>query len=478
MPVTVVWFRRDLRVADHPALAEAAARGPVVCLWVVDPALLARRHHRAPARLRFLRAGLEALDAELRGRGVPLVVRRGAPEEVVPAVAVEAGADRVHASAEVSPYGRARDDRVEAALARAGVALRRVEGDLMVPPDELPGPTEAGYLVFSPFARAWAAHEVPPHVPAPDRLTGPVLGGDDLNALPGGDPPLPAGPRAAREALTAFIRSGAADRYHERRDMVAEDATSRLSAYLRFGMCTDAQIARALGAPGSLGAGRRAFLRQITWREFYHHHLLRHPHVARGPLRADRGSVRWDPDAGGRALDAWRRGETGYPLVDAAMRQMGEVAWMHNRGRLVVASFLVKDLLLDWRRGETVFMQGLVDGDPANNNGGWQWVAGTGTDAAPFHRVLNPTLQARRFDPAGAYIRRYVPELRQVPDAHIHEPWRMGDEEQRAARCRIGRDYPAPVVDHAERRREALARFAEAGDRRVSGGDRPGARAR
>lgn len=460
MPTTVVWFRRDLRVEDNPPLAEAAAAGDVVCLWVVDPEILSRRHHRAPSRLRFLRAGLQELDALLRARGVPLLVRRGRPEDVVPAVAREAGAQAVHHAAEVSPLGRARDARVAAALRAAGVALRVFESDLMVPPGDLPGSSGNGYLVFTPFWRAWAERPVPAHLPAPESLAGPVLRGDGLDDLPAGDPPIPAGPVAAREALVRFIRSGRADRYGEDRNLLADDGTSRLSAYLRLGMCTDGQVARALGAPGPLSPGRAAFLRQVVWREFYHHHLLRHPEVARTALRPALRGIRWDDDPA--LLAAWSRGETGVPLVDAAMRQMAATGWMHNRARLVVASYLVKDLLVDWRRGETVFMQGLVDGDPANNNGGWQWTAGTGTDAAPYYRIFNPATQGERFDQDGTYVRRWIPELASVPSRFVHQPWRMGDADQRAAGCRIGRDYPAPVVDHSLRRREALARYQEA----------------
>ena len=294
---------------------------------------------------------------------------------------------------------------------------------------------------------------------APRAVEGPRLPSEGLGRLPGGDPPIPAGPAAARRRLVAFVRE-AADDYGRRRDRVAEEATSRLSAYLRLGMCTPAQIGRALGLPGRLTTGREAFWRQVCWRDFYHHHLARHPEVLRQALQPAMRRVRWD--GGDADLAAWAAGETGYPLVDAGMRQLAEDAWIHNRARLVVASFLAKDLLVDWRRGETVFMQGLVDGDPANNNGGWQWTAGTGTDAAPYFRVLNPVRQARRFDADGAYVRRHVPELRDVPDARIFEPWTMTAEEQRAAGCRIGSDYPAPRVDHAERREAALERYREA----------------
>lgn len=463
MPVrpTVVWFRRDLRVADHPALASAAARGPVVCLWVCDPALLARRHHRAPARLAFLREGLAALDGELRARGGTLVIRVGDPARIVCAVAREVDARRVSWTREISPWGTARDTAVRAALDRAGVAVEEHDGDLVARLGDIPGPAGDGYRVFTPFYRRWAALPVPAQIPAPTRLDCPALGSDRPEALGTTTSPVPAGPAAARAALVAFISGGSADRYAEERDVLDRDAaTSHLSAYLRFGMCTDAQIGRALGLPGTLSEGRRAYWRQIGWREFYHHHLARNPDVARMALRPAYRRIAWADDPDGFA--AWCAGRTGYPLVDAGMRQLAATGWMHNRARMVCASFLVKDLMIDWRRGERIFMQRLVDGDPANNNGGWQWTAGMGTDAAPYYRVFNPVLQSRRFDPSGQYLRRWVPELRDVPDRWIHEPWRMTGAEQDAAGCVIGSSYPAPIVDHHQRRDQALARYRAA----------------
>ncbi len=459
-PATVVWFRRDLRVDDHPALAGAADRGPVVCVWIADPVLLGRRHHRAPARRAFLRAGLDALDAELRDRGGSLVTRTGDPARVLPDIAAQAGADAVAWTREISPYGRARDARVVGALTARGVDVLEYEGDLVARLEDIPGPAGTGYQVFAPFFRVWSVIAVSRHLPAPRALDGPILGSDGLAVLGTGASLLPAGPAAARAALVSFLRDGHADRYETARDRPALDGTSRLSAYLRFGMCTDAQIGRALGLPGELSRGRAAFWRQIAWREFYHHHLARHPHVARQALRGPLRDIAWSNDAA--SLATWRAGKTGYPLVDAGMRQLAGEGWMHNRVRMVAASFLVKDLLVDWRRGETVFMQGLIDGDPANNNGGWQWTAGTGTDAAPYYRVVNPVLQGRKFDPEGTYIRRWVPELRAVPRRFIHEPWRMDDDAQRAAGCIIGADYPAPIVDHHVQREIALARYRAA----------------
>lgn len=458
---TVVWFRRDLRVADHPALAEAAGRGRVVCLFVVDPRLLSRRHHQAPRRLAFLRAGLEALGEQLADRGGQLVVRTGDPVLVVPEIAREAGAERVVATREVSPFGRARDAAVATALASGGVAFDEAGGDLLHPPEELPGPDGNGYRVFTPFYRAWKRQPLPAHIPAPETLRGPRLRSDGLDALPE-DPILPAGEQAAHNRLDRFIADHGGDYYDQERDQLALDGTSGLSPYLRFGMCTAAQVGRALG-PEFMEPGNDAFWRQIAWREFFHHLLLRRPDAARAAMIPGYRAVRWDTEPG--LLETWTAGLTGYPLVDAAMRQLADTGWVHNRARMVAASFLVKDLLVDWRRGETVFMQRLVDGDPANNNGGWQWVASTGTDAAPYFRVMNPIRQARRFDPDGIYVKRHVPELRRVPVEHIHEPWLMDQELQRRVGCRIGVDYPAPVVDHLERQREAIARYREAAGR-------------
>jgi deoxyribodipyrimidine photo-lyase len=468
-PTTIVWFRRDLRLADHPALTAAVERGAVVACFVLDDDILRRRHHHAPARLRFLRAGLESLDASLRERGSRLIVRHGDPAEVVPRLAQEAGADRVACLRETSPRGRARDERVAAALAAAGVHLDCLPGTLAVEPEALPGPDGAGYRVFTPFFRAWSAAGTHRTTAAPSAIPGPDLGSMDLNLLPAGRPPLPGGEVAAEERLERFIHDSV-KQYSDTRNVPGDDGTSHLSAYLRLGMISPQAVRAALGRKvESRGGG--AFWRQMAWRDFYHHVQLHHPHTARGAMRPEFDHIAWDGGTG--AFDAWRHGETGFPLVDAGMRQLAAEAWMHNRTRMVTASFLVKDLIVDWRRGETHFMRELVDGDPANNNGGWQWVAGTGTDAAPYFRVLNPTLQAQKFDPDGHYIRRYVPELRDVPDRFIHAPWQMGPEDQRAASCRIGHDYPAPIVDHAARRVEVLERYKAAQGSGGTGTGRP-----
>lgn len=458
---SVMWFRRDLRVDDHPALSAAAAGGRTVCLFVVDPAILGRRHHQAQARLRFLRAGLEALDTLLRERGGRLVIRHGDPATVVPQVAAAVGAGEVHVTHELSPLGRSRDERVHQALAAIGVTFAAHGGDLMVAPEALPGPEGAGYRVFAPFHRAWLRQAfVSAPLEAPSDLTDPDLRSDGLAALlPAGEPLVAAGPNAANARLTQFAARDV-NYYREERDSMGDAMTSQLSPYLRFGMCTAAQIARAIRLPEPLALGAAAFWRQVAWREFFHHLLWWRPEAARRSLRPEFRHVRWDNDPA--HIAAWTHGLTGYPLVDAAMRQLADTGWVHNRARMVAASFLVKDLLVDWRIGERIFMQGLLDGDPASNNGGWQWVASTGTDAAPYFRVMNPIRQAKKFDPEGVYVKRHVPELRRVPEEHIHEPWLMDAELQKRILCRIGTDYPAPIVEHIERQRIALARYREA----------------
>jgi deoxyribodipyrimidine photo-lyase len=392
-----------------------------------------------------------------------LVVRAGDPAVVVPEVAAEVGARTVHVTREFTPFGRARDARVAAALQRDSVTLSIHGGDLMIAPEELPGPNGRGYRVFTPFYKAWLRYRLVDAPVMTPPLTGPKLVSDDLAALlPEGKPLISPDLDDAADYLEEFVRRDVSY-YREERDLVADAGTSRLSPYLRFGVVTPRQIARALGLPGALDTGAEAFWRQVAWREFFHHVMWWNPHAATTAFQPTYRDIVWDNDPA--QIEAWTAGLTGYPIVDAAMRQLADTGWVHNRARIVAASFLVKDLLVDWRIGERVFMQGLIDGDPCNNNGGWQWVAGTGTDAAPYFRILNPTVQARKLDPEGIYIKRHVPELRRVPEQHIHEPWLMDPELQRRIQCRIGTDYPAPIVDHAERRRIAVARYRAAAGR-------------
>ena len=457
-----MWFRRDLRVHDLPALAAAARAEATLPVFVLDDRLLTAGRFPSARRTWFMLGCLRALDGALRERGARLVVRHGRPEDELPRLAQAAGAAEVHWTADHSPWARARDRRVAAALARIGVDARAHPGTAVVDdPAGLRTRQGGPFTVFSPFARAW--RRAPRRAPAaaPRRLRPPA--GVAAGRLPAlaelglrleAEPPFTPGEAAGRRAMHAFLRTGLAE-YAARRDTPA-GGSSRLSPYLRWGCVSPLELERL--AAGRGGEGAEELRTELGWRDFHAAVLVHFPSVVRLELRAPMRALEWA--APGAELDAWRAGRTGYPLVDAGMRQLRAEGWMHNRVRMVVASFLTKDLHLDWRLGEAHFMAELVDGDMAANNGGWQWVASTGTDPAPyFRRLFNPVAQQRRYDPDGDYVRRWVPELRAVPAERIAEPWTMSEAEQRAAGCVIGRDYPAPVVDHAAERRRAIERY-------------------
>jgi deoxyribodipyrimidine photo-lyase len=451
----IVWFRRDVRVHDHPALTAAARTADrVVPAFVIDERLLGGRFP-SEARAWFLFESLRELRDALRDRGGDLVVCRGNPERGLPALAREAGATAVHFASDVSPFAMARDKQVEAALRGAGVEPVRHPGNFV---SEVGAPrTSAGkpFTVFSPFWRAWQmlprreVHGAPRKLPLPSGL--------QVGEIPRVDCPLEApvgapGEKAGRARMHAFVRDGL-DRYADRHDRLA-GGTSELSPYLHFGCVSARELEARAGGPG-------AFVRQLAWRDFYAHVLLHHPSNAGGAFQEGMDALRWSDDDD--AFAAWCEGRTGYPVVDAAMRQLRASGWMHNRGRLIVGSFLTKDLHIDWRRGEAHFMRWLLCGDEAQNNGNWQWVSSVGVDPAPyFRRMYNPVLQQQRHDPGGEYVRRWVPELRNVPLDRIAEPWTMSEAEQEEAGCRIGSDYPEPIVDHAVERREAMERYRAA----------------
>jgi deoxyribodipyrimidine photo-lyase len=476
-PTALLWFRRDLRLADHPALTLAARDYErVVPVFVFDDALLRGRFASGP-RTGFMLGCLRELDAALRQRGSGLVVRHGRPEDELVALAGEAGADAVLWTSDVAPYARARDARVSAALGDAGIDARPQGGNYVV--DVSRPRTQAGkpFTVFSPFHRHWLElerrpiHRSPGELPAlPSGLRKGRL--PKLEELVDGDaagPPLAEpfrepGEAAAREALARWL-DGPIDGYADTHDALgAEHGTSGLSPYLRWGCLSPAECEQRAARRG--GEGASGWIRQLAWREFYAHVLLAHPGNARHEFQPRYRKLEWERDD--EALEAWREGRTGYPLVDAAMRQLARSGWMHNRARLVVGSFLTKDLHLDWRLGEAHFEALLLDGEPAQNNGNWQWVSSVGVDPAPyFRRLFNPVLQQRKFDPDGVYVRRWVPELRDVPGNRLAEPWTMSGDEQAAAGCIIGRDYPAPIVEHARERRRAIERYqAAAGEPR------------
>ena len=458
----IVWFRRDLRLHDNPALMAALAEHellvPAFCL---DDRLLGGRHRSGP-RAAFLGACLAELGRGLRERGSRLIVRAGRPEVVLAELAREVDASAVFAAGDVGPFARRRD-RVTAEALEAGGAELRLQPGCFVVDDPAVILSGAGtpYVVFTPFHRRWLREprrEVlgpPAELPSvPSRLRSKRV--PKLGELPP-ESDLPAGEAAGRERMLAFT-GGAVSRYAEHHDALAARGTSRLSPYLHFGCVSAREVESRLPETEAAEAARR----QLCWRDFYAHVLWHHPgNVHREQQEGLRGRIRWSRSS--KLFEAWRDGRTGYPLVDAGMRELARTGFMHNRARMVAGSFLVKDLGIDWRWGERWFMHALLDGDVANNNGNWQWIASVGVDPQPpSRRMFNPTLQLERFDPDGAYVRRHVPELRAVPDEYLREPWKMPEPLQREIGCVIGKDYPAPILDHAQARREAIARYSRA----------------
>lgn len=451
------WVRRDLRLEDNPALQAAIGRGTGVApVFILDEELLAKA---APLRRGFLIAGLRALDEALRLRGARLIVRRGDPAAELRRLAEECGAQSVFAGQDISPYARRRDAAVGAQL-----DLRLVHNSGAHPTRAVSRADGRPYTVFTPYSRAWRRLPVSEgRLPAPRELAPvPDLPSVDLPCLP---EPLdfPAGELEGQRRLAAFLDGPIYD-YAGERNRLDLAGTSTLSPYFRFGMLSARQAAAAarraaqLAPEGQARAGCETWLNELIWREFYQSILYHFPAVLKTAFRPGMRAIAWR-NAPQDLLD-WQAGLTGYPVVDAGMRQLAATGWMHNRARMIAASFLVKHLLIDWRAGERWFMQHLIDGDPAANNGGWQWIAGTGADAAPYFRVFNPTLQGIKFDPDGVYVRRWVPELARVPREFIHAPWKMPAEIQREAAVMIGRDYPAPLVEHGFARRRALQAYS------------------
>jgi deoxyribodipyrimidine photo-lyase len=434
----LVLFNRDLRVHDNPALAAAARAERTLPLFVFDEALLGSRF-AAPNRVAFMREALADLDDSLRRAGGRLFLRRGDPVREALAVARECGAEELHVSADYSAFARARERRLAAACEQERIDFHAHPGVTILPAGAVTPSGGDHFKVFTPYHRAWSGAQPRPGHAAPRRLA--VPRGLDTGRLPALDE-LTAGspsPRRAaggehegRKLMRAFLRDGLAV-YGERHDDLAGDATSRLSAHLRWGCLSPLELMRE----AQRRRGGAPFVRQLCWRDFHHQVLAATPSLPRRDYRP-RGD-RWSRSR--RTLEAWREGQTGYPLVDAAMRQLAAEGFMHNRARMTVASFLSKDLYVDWRAGARHFWDLLSDGEIANNAGNWQWVAGTGNDTRP-NRVLNPLRQAERFDPDGEYVRRHVPELEGIAGKAIHRPWLL-DERGRP-------DYPRPIVDHDE----------------------------
>ncbi len=418
---------------------------------------------------------LQDLDRSLRERDSRLIVVDEQPERAIVGICRLLGARTVHASADVGPFASRRDGAVRTALAEAGVELLLHPGLFTVDdPTALRTRDGRPYTVFTPYFRNWSGaprrdvHELPGELPPlpPGRRAGRIPQLRELGLSQLLSSPVRGGERPARAVLEEFLTHGV-QLYGEQRDVLGAGGSSSLSPYLHFGCVSPREIEARL-PPGS---GSEAFARQLCWREFYAQVLDAFPANTRSEHQERyRGTVRWRDSTD--LFDAWREGRTGYPIVDASMRQLLREGWIHNRGRLIVGSFLTKDLGIDWRWGERWFMETLLDGDEASNNGNWQWIASVGVDPQPpSRRIFNPMRQQQRFDPEGSYVRRHVPELRRVPDEYLAEPWTMPTAAQHAAGCVIGRDYPEPIIDHAQARREALERYASASRSALEGRD-------
>jgi len=475
----LVWFRRDLRVDDNAALCLALQQcRQVYAAFIFDRDILAPLP-RTDRRVEFIRASLVELDESLRSlsgnSNSGLIVRHGIAADVLPELARELGVQAVFAAHDYEPQAVARDTRVRGRLADLGMALHTCKDHVIFERREVLTRAGTPYGVFTPYLRAWLArlHAQPPVIqdpaplatalaPRPAALSQPIpelrtLGFEPSNLT---DLRIPTGASGARQLFEDFFER--IDRYHETRDFPAVRGPSYLSVHLRFGTISIRKLvvtALQHSLAGSRGAG--TWLNELAWREFYFQILANFPHVCSGAFKPEYDAIRWEQGPHAEALfQAWCEGRTGYPLVDAAMLQLNQTGYMHNRLRMVAGSFLVKDLGIDWRRGERYFAEKLNDFDLAANNGGWQWVASSGCDAQPWFRIFNPVSQSEKFDPEGRFIRRYLPQLAALPTAVLHAPWKASPLELAAAGVTLGRDYPQPVVMHDAARERTLARYA------------------
>ena len=437
----IFWFRRDLRLSDNPALLAALDEADeVVPLFIMDDAIAQRagEHRRA-----YLAASLEALNESLGGS---LHVISGDPIDVLTSIKKKYGAESIHCAFPFAPYGNDLDERIS----QSGLVLTQVGSGYAVAPGRVRKDDGTNYRVYTPFYRAWLAHGWRAPVAAPRNPTW-VTPAKKVQQLPKWTVPKgvtiqEAGEKAALDRFKSFIKR-AADDYGDARNIPGIEGTSRMSPHLRWGEIHPRTMLAVLGSK----KGHEVYRKEIAWREFYADVLFHNPHTSREYYDIKYKKMRYDKP--GKKFEAWCEGKTGFPFVDAAMRQLVREGWMHNRTRMVVASFLVKDLHIEWRYGADIFMKYLIDNDVASNSHGWQWTAGCGTDASPYYRVFNPIEQGRRFDPEGAYIKRYIPELAHLSGDDVHEPWLVLDG--------LSKGYPSPIVDHAKERLESLARLEE-----------------
>jgi deoxyribodipyrimidine photo-lyase len=463
----LVWFRRDLRWEDHAALHEALRGARAVhCVFVFDTEILDALEPRADRRVEFIHESVTELRAGLEQLGGGLIVLHGRARDEVPRLARELGVQAVYLNRDYEPQAIERDGAVERSLLDAGVELHACKDQALFDRDEVVSREGRPFSVFTPYKNAWLARleahpprelEVAPHAGAlarPPARPMPTLESMGFVRTNLRELPLPTGSSGAQRLFADFRPRMA--HYHERRDYPALRGPSYLSVHLRFGTISVRALARAALAGKSEGA--QVWLSELAWRDFYFMILYHHPQVVTHAFRPEFDAIEFPGTEA--TFRAWCEARTGYPLVDAAMRQLNQTGYMHNRLRMVTASFLVKDLHVDWRRGERYFAAQLNDYDLSANNGGWQWAASTGCDAQPYFRIFNPVTQSERFDAEGRFIRMYLPELAGVPAKHIHAPWKMSASEQEAAGVRIGKHYPAPIVDHAQARELTLKLFA------------------
>jgi deoxyribodipyrimidine photo-lyase len=474
-PITIVWFRQDLRIADQPALRRAVDRGEVIPVYIWAPDEEGDWRPGGASRW-WLHHSLASLDQQLRACGTKLVLRRGPTQQALDELIAATGATAVYWNRRYEPAAIERDKQVKASLLSRGILAESFNGSLLHEPWTIATKQSEPYQVFTPFWKACLAADASREVlPAPREIPSPLklprsLPLDELELLPriswdaGFYEAWDVGSSAAEGRLRRFVSERIAD-YHEDRDRVDIDGSSRLSPHLHFGEISPRQVWRAVEKDSGhstsrsqpFGKGAEVFLKELGWREFAYHLLYHFPATTNEPLRQQFRSFPWRRSE--VDLRAWQRGETGYPIVDAAMRQLWATGYLPNRTRMIVASFLTKDLRLPWLKGAEWFWDTLVDADLANNTLGWQWTAGCGADAAPYFRVFNPVLQAEKADPQGDYIRRWVPELAKLPTKWIREPWQAPAETLAAAGVELGRNYPRPMVDHHEARDAALAAY-------------------
>ena len=461
MSVSIVWFRNDLRLSDNPALTEAVRSGQTaIPVFVFDDETAGLRPIGGASRW-WLHYSLQSLDTSLRKLGSRLTLRRGPAERVLPELAAEYGAEAILWNRVYDEGSRNRDARLKKSLNERGLRAESFKANLLFEPWEIKNQSGTPFKVFTPFWRACRAHASPGDpLPAPKALPAPKTWPasdalEDWRLLPtkpdwagGLRTEWKPGEKGAKDRLSRFLDDALED-YRSARDLPAVEGTSRLSPHLAFGEISPRQVWRAANSRGESAAVEK-FLSEVGWREFAYSLLFHNGDLAQRNFRPEFDAFPWaDSD---EMLEAWKRGRTGYPIVDAGMRELWTTGWMHNRVRMIVASFLSKDLLIDWRQGERWFWDTLVDADPANNATGWQWVAGCGADAAPYFRVFNPVLQGAKFDPKGDYVRQWVPEIADLPDAAIHSPWTASKPPAAAA-------YPERIVEHGAARDRALAAF-------------------